>query len=558
MPALYRAAIRGSVQWPPVRRPLLTLLALAALTFTTGLGRQAITDADEAYYAEASREMIALDDWLTPHFNFTDRWQKPVLYYWMTAGLYTVAGISETTARLGAALAGLGLVLTTWWVARRLHTAPSAAWLAGAVVATSFGYLTMARSALPDLPLALCITATIGTALHAVDSRLMRWWLLAGAAAGCGFLMKGPVAIAVPIVVLLPIWWLERRLATPAWTGILAATAVSALVGLPWYLAMFATHGRPYLDSFFLTDNLERFTTTRFNEPRPLWFYPAVIAGGLLPWTLFAIGPLTAAAIDVVKKRLDLSREERRLCIWAAAPTLLFMASVGQQPRYVLPVLPPLAILLAASLDRRVREGAPALAPPAWATIALLLIQATAVLRLQPVLITAAPLAPAVAAAALVGAAVVLAVVTIARRWQSLPGAMAAAGVVVLLAVQFGALAGRRPEAVEVMARAVLNHRTAAERVGPYRVFVRNLIFYTRLRQEDLFDEAAATRFLLSPERILLIVRPRDLTALEQQTGVATRELARVTYLNTANLRLRSLLQPAADLLETVVLVTNR
>ena len=152
-----------------MRRPLLTLLALAALTFTTGLGRQAITDADEAYYAEASREMLASNDWLTPRFNFTDRWQKPVLYYWMTAGAYTVAGVTEGAARFGAAMAGLGLTLITWWVARRLHASAEAAWLAGAIVATSFGYFTMARSALPDLPLALCITVTIGAALRATD-----------------------------------------------------------------------------------------------------------------------------------------------------------------------------------------------------------------------------------------------------------------------------------------------------------------------------------------------------------------------------------------------------
>jgi hypothetical protein len=54
------------------------------LTFGIGLGRQAITEADEAYYAEAAREMVVSGDWLTPHFNYEDRWQKPVLYYWLT------------------------------------------------------------------------------------------------------------------------------------------------------------------------------------------------------------------------------------------------------------------------------------------------------------------------------------------------------------------------------------------------------------------------------------------------------------------------------------------
>ncbi len=115
------------------------MTALAALTFLSGLGCQAITDADEAYYAEASREMLASGDWLTPRFNFADRWQKPVLYYWLTAATYAVAGVTESAARLWSALSGLALTLTTWALARRWRVTPGAAWLAGAIVATSPG-----------------------------------------------------------------------------------------------------------------------------------------------------------------------------------------------------------------------------------------------------------------------------------------------------------------------------------------------------------------------------------------------------------------------------------
>src|SRR4249920_1587039 len=61
---------RASLQWLAVRRPVLSLLLFSFLTFGIGLGRQAITEADEAYYAEASREMVVSGDWLTPHFNY--------------------------------------------------------------------------------------------------------------------------------------------------------------------------------------------------------------------------------------------------------------------------------------------------------------------------------------------------------------------------------------------------------------------------------------------------------------------------------------------------------
>ena len=69
-------------------RPVLTLILLAGLTFLAGLGRPAITDSDEGFYAEAAREMVASGDWLTPHYNYEDRWQKPILYYWLTAATY--------------------------------------------------------------------------------------------------------------------------------------------------------------------------------------------------------------------------------------------------------------------------------------------------------------------------------------------------------------------------------------------------------------------------------------------------------------------------------------
>src|SRR5687768_16517743 len=140
--------------------------------------------------------MVESGDWLTPYFNYEQRWQKPILYYWLTAATYLIAGPTEWGARFWSALSGLGLVLITWAAARRsarrgdddVHGGgvDSAAWLAGAIVATCYGYFAMARLALPDLPLAFFITLGIWAALE-------RWWILAGLAAALGFLMKGPV-----------------------------------------------------------------------------------------------------------------------------------------------------------------------------------------------------------------------------------------------------------------------------------------------------------------------------------------------------------------------------
>jgi hypothetical protein len=58
---------------------------------------------------------------------------------------------------------------------------------------------------------------------------------------------------------------------------------------------------------------------------------------------------------------------------------------------------------------------------------------------------------------------------------------------------------------------------------------------------------------------VLVVLLERDLAAVSSGLPMPPRVLARVRYLNTANLRLRSVINPdPAVELETVALVTNR
>jgi 4-amino-4-deoxy-L-arabinose transferase-like glycosyltransferase len=524
-----------------------SLLLISVLTFFLGLGRQAITDADEAYYAEASREMVESGDWLTPHFNYTDRWQKPVLYYWLTSATFLVLGPTEFAARFWSAMSGLGLVLLTWVAARRWG-GEATAWLAGAIVATCYGYFAEARLALPDLPLAFCITLGIWAALE-------RRWALAGAAAGLGFLMKGPVALVVPGLVLLPVWWREGTFRTLRARDIAIAALVFAVIGLPWYVAMYLEHGTAYLESFFLADNFERFATDRFNEPRAPWYYIPILLGGLMPWTAYLL---------TMRPRRP-TADEWRLLLWIGVPLLFFSLSIGKQPRYILPVLPPLAILLARSITSRINDDVASgfsrknLRIATWLTAALYLVLAVLLARARPIFITAHPLLTAASIAAIVAAAAALAWVAATRAWTRLPATMTGAAVVLLLAVQFGALAGVRPEPVEQMAGLVSRHRAADEPVGAYRVLVRNLVFYTHVKQTDIFDEGGALSFLASAERVLLVVSAEELQKLETISGLKTMRLGEVRYVDTASIRLRTLLNPIPEQdVERVLLVSNR
>jgi len=75
---------------------------------------------DEGRYAEVPREMLATGDWVTPHLNGLDYFEKPPLQYWATAAAYSVLGVNEFSSRLyGVTLALLSIPLA-YVAARRM------------------------------------------------------------------------------------------------------------------------------------------------------------------------------------------------------------------------------------------------------------------------------------------------------------------------------------------------------------------------------------------------------------------------------------------------------
>jgi hypothetical protein len=109
------------------------------------------------------------------------------------------------------------------------------------------------------------------------------------------------------------------------------------------------------------------------------------------------------------------------------------------------------------------------------------------------------------------------------------------------------------------MASLVLQHRQNAEPVGTFRVFVRNLVFYTRVPQQDLTSDDEARAALRSPDPTLVIVGADELERIVSGTDLAPRRLGEVLYFNASAVKLRTLLtpDPARDL-ERILLVRNR
>jgi hypothetical protein len=91
--------------------------------------------------------------------------------------------------------------------------------------------------------------------------------------------------------------------------------------------------------------------------------------------------------------------------------------------------------------------------------------------------------------------------------------------------------------------------------IGTYKVFVRNLVFYTHLQHTDLIHDEHLSDWLSKNPRALIVMTSADAERL-QSAGLQMQRLAEQDYFNDGSIRLRMLLSPdfATDL-ERVVLV---
>ena len=229
------------------------------LAFFWQLGAVPLYDLDEGAFTEATREMLASGNFITPHRDGEPRYDKPVLIYWLQAASVSALGWSEFALRLPSALAaGLWLLALWWFVRARLDA--NTATIAGLVMALGLQVAIIGKAAVADALLNLFIALAFFDIdrwrLRPRTGTLLRVYLWLG----LGFLTKGPVAVFFPFVVSLLYFsslraWRAWLTAVLDWRGWLVFLAVAA----PWYLAIYLDDGSGFFESFFLGHNLGRY-----------------------------------------------------------------------------------------------------------------------------------------------------------------------------------------------------------------------------------------------------------------------------------------------------------
>ena len=150
------------------KRSWLFFLLAASAFYLYGIGRIPLVGPDEPRYAQVAREMFMRGDPITPTLAGHPWFEKPALLYWMMMLSFGAFGVSEWSARLGPACAGLLSALLIYWMGRSVERASAepkraeglALW-SGVALASSAGLIVFSRGASFDIILTLTVTAAL-------------------------------------------------------------------------------------------------------------------------------------------------------------------------------------------------------------------------------------------------------------------------------------------------------------------------------------------------------------------------------------------------------------
>ena len=318
-------------------------LAAAMLLFW-GNGQLWVTDSVESNYALTAKEMVLSGDWVSPQIYGHYWYDKPIMFYWLTALGFEMFGFTEFGARFFPALfglAGLGLVV---YAANKLYGGKTAFW-SGIILLTSTEFFIISKSIITDSTLFLFFSAALLFFYLGYSTANKNYYYGMYAGMALATLTKGPIGFLLPglIMVLFLAYakgWREIKNMKVFSGGLLFAA-----ICVPWYAAMWQLHGSAFIDQFFGTHNFLRATVSEHPRDDVFYYYTMVLLLALFPWS----GLLPRFLYRTLRADEHWRRPDEKtafLLIWAATVFFFFQNMATKYLTYTYPMLFPLALLL--------------------------------------------------------------------------------------------------------------------------------------------------------------------------------------------------------------------
>jgi 4-amino-4-deoxy-L-arabinose transferase-like glycosyltransferase len=306
----------------------------------------------EARVLETAREMRERGDLVVPYMNGQPRLKKSPLAYWLAAVSFSAAGESVGVGRLYSALAASATALIVYFLGHMMGAARTGLW-AALVLVSSRLFLRYGRLAETDMLLTVAVTAAFVAFMMALRpedtgsgpsprpaSRVRLWMLGAWVAVAVAFLAKGPEGLLLPVVSIVAYLAMRRD-----WSGLKAVFHPSGLLlfvllAAPWFVLILTRVD--FAGSAFWSETKAIVLGISHGREFVYWvfYYLIRVWPDFAPWSLLLPLVVWAAFRSFSSVRLV-----RVGLIWTAAVLVQIELVGNRQVHYLLPALPPLALL---------------------------------------------------------------------------------------------------------------------------------------------------------------------------------------------------------------------
>jgi 4-amino-4-deoxy-L-arabinose transferase-like glycosyltransferase len=185
------------------------------------------------------------------------------------------------------------------------------------------------------------------------------WYFLALSMMG-----KGAPGLVLPVVSAFAFAGVTKRWRDLERVELAALVLLLACVGMPWYVQMYVRHGHPFIDRLIMHDMyaraFEHVHDTNQGDDVTFRYYVWQLGYGLFPWTGLAAGGLLFWL-----RRPDRTKDLQGdlatfMVVWFVATFGMFTITLTKFHHYILPLVPPTAVLTGMVVDRLLGAGSPA------------------------------------------------------------------------------------------------------------------------------------------------------------------------------------------------------